>query len=130
MIKSTDLTALIDRVSTATGADRELDAVIFILFPSLTDGKPPFNVESDPWHLQWTRPAYTSSLDAVIALVERHDPHQTQPWSVRQVLGANWYVASIEGDEDVDCGDGEGKTPALALLLAFLRSKSTPAKEA
>ena len=118
------LRALIERVERATGPDREIDAVLFILFPSLTDGKPPFNAESDPWHLQWTRPAYTSSLDAVVVLVERElddrewargvDRENRKYWA--RIGNDNWD----EANEDII---GYGKTAALALLLAFLRAK-------
>ena len=108
------LRALIERVERATGPDREIEEDVDAAFD-----------QPDP---MWDT-CYTSSLDAVVALVERYDPEQSFPWSVHRLIGAKFYVAEIEGDEDVGGGEGDGKTPALALLLAFLRMKHEAVKD-
>jgi hypothetical protein len=130
------LAALAERVESAQGPDRELDAKIVAAIGSV----------AIPWHhcgvavAQWREPSgvegaggvstasryvplYTASLDAAVALVpigwERgfsHDPpHQA-------VGRANkWGEHSIEA---------RAATPALALCAAALRAIATDARDA
>ena len=124
------LRALIERVERATGPHKELDAAVWLHLPE--QERHAWKHDGDKFaHAHQIAgcsfiPTYTTSLDAVVALVERYDPEQSFPWSVHQVIGEKYYSATIEGDEDVSGGEGEGKSPALALLLAFLRAKNLP----
>jgi len=76
-----------------------VDAVVFEFFGGLSWVVPP---------------AYTASLDAVVSLIERELPHGYDLWARE---GSS--VAMIYWSEDDGC-KATAKTPALALLLAFL----------
>lgn len=102
------LEALIARVEKCTGPDREIDQQVWQMF----------DTPNPIWHDR-----YTASLDAVVALVEWEFPEHSCPWTVRQALGGRQYYADIEGGEDFYC-EAYASTPALALLLAFLRAKA------
>jgi hypothetical protein len=73
-----DIAALLERVTAATGSNRELDGDIALAF-----GLPPSHltrredgwlwyqfIEPDDWDT-WEAPTYTASVDAALALVER-----------------------------------------------------------
>jgi len=81
---SNDLTTLIDRVRAATGADRELDAALWLAFePGATRRQSTVKSSKGLWpdyEIDETRdrtgrlvivPDLTASLDAALALVER-----------------------------------------------------------
>lgn len=97
------LAGLIERVEKCTGPDVILDHDI----ARYLDGYR---------HATW-QPPLTASLEAVVALIERELPGRT--WDIRAsqvpqlyIGHAGQYVASAP-------------TPALALLLAFLKAKAT-----
>lgn len=123
-----ELAALIDRVKAATGPDRELDLEITNQFgvwipthPNPNDWMTviPSAISTADRYVQ----RYTSSLDAVVALVERESP-----W-------ADWNVASTVTDAGrkfmAEVGDGSQEwaqpTAPLALLLAYLRARTEAA---
>ena len=98
------LEELIERVSKATGPDRELDwAIADAILPH------------GP-----CAPKLTSSLEAVLALVEREMP--------LVVVNINWN--SVSAYVRIGSVEHKHKTPALALLLAFLRVKHAIASSA
>lgn len=85
-------------------------------------------------------PAYTASLDAAVALVERVRPGwELDIGSVHRDFlneGEHRWMASIAGpvtwvkdaeygyeEPDYEHSEGNGPTPALALLIALLRSE-------
>ena len=128
-----DLRGLIERVEKATGPDRELDAQIYIWVHGLRANAP----------VLWTQVApYTNSLDAALALVEKMRP------------GYRWGVSSVAikigayPDGKTAYGEGfrahvtknsplrpmpstaDAPTPALAIILALLRSLDTDNKGA
>lgn len=140
---------LLRRVESATGADRELDRDLFMaLVPC---DRAPFRywapVDEHNGHGEpregWVYyaphcgqaievPAYTASLDAALALVERCDPGFK--WRVAAYTPAEAQACGIDRAERpfwATCGlpseqeQATGKTPALALLAALLRALNT-----
>jgi len=141
-----DLTSLRERIGKATGADRELDALIICALRLPISHESYANNWAGPWkvgrndygdvRVEWWRdiddgdgpefytqafPAYTSSLDAALGLVEATLP------------GAEWEMTNLYGicrarielnRSDAQWSDGEGATPALALLAALLAALS------
>ena len=129
----TTLTSLRERVEKATGPDREIDVEIF-------------------FELDWTgqgdartAPEYTSSIDAVVALIERELPGWAWKEGTCCVSDDAWLApdfnspdhgdrlrqelsyAKIEAGDILDVGIDIDRrpsgNPALALLLAFLKAK-------
>lgn len=117
------LASLLERVNAAAGPDRELDGRLFVglkLDPSLS------NLSNHPGHIldgsrnHHTVPAYTASIDAAVALVER--VHPWNPWfDIKGCQprkdgspGALWVVAM---DGAVEC---RAPTLPLAILAALL----------
>ena len=100
---------LVARLEGASEGSRELDAEIDVVFPS--PGTPP--------NYEWPRelvPAYSTSLDAALALASRVLP------------GWDFIVGRTNGGLTIHAqvGPGEmqfGNTPALALCIAVLRAK-------
>lgn len=92
---------LIERVEKATGRDRQLDFAIGNWL-----GLTCYSIDM---------PAYTSSLDAVVALIEREMPGAK--WTVSNYCGAFVHLANG------DMYSATGKRGTLAPLLAFLRAK-------
>lgn len=136
-----DLVALAERVEAATGADRELDAEIWLaVTPGATRSKtivPDHEYNGKPrcgWTIDETRenghliivPAYTASLDAAMSLVLEgwrtamvSEMEHRDAWHWR--LGRKHSPQIRFGEGGVD---GVAATPALALLSAALRARS------
>lgn len=134
-----DLAELLERVTAATGPDRELDAALLRAFGfQRTAGN---IANSGSWKhgdgswLSASREPVTASLDAALALVERvlptiPLPEPYGPWEWR-VHGPNRNDAGMcraalmwpqtEAGAHVKLvGPAYGKTPALAILAAML----------
>lgn len=134
---------LIERLEALTGPDREADIHIAL---ALLDARkeanwhmwqasrPRGSVEMTPEDYWRSRgggacPAYTASLDAAVALVER--------------LGLQWLRKSLDTmtvyrqftpEQDVrkywpEHHEAAGATPAIALLIALLRALSSQSQE-
>jgi len=128
---TTDLISLRDRVMTLTVADREVDHRLLSLAGWKLELLPGSNAEywtngdGERTYFRGEAPNFTSSVDAILALIERELP----------TLGANvwsWpggpHKATL-GTREIDfaeymapVGSGEGPTMAIALCLAFLRA--------
>jgi hypothetical protein len=143
--QSEALRDLIGRVEKASGADRELDARLDFAMnrvPIYWGRGDDFGLSTpeyvDAWtDAEWceagrtlssTHPHFTADLNAVIALIERKLPG----WSVQLCQnrpakpGREWSAwleppSTANIDKDVDL-EAVKDTPALALLLAFLRA--------
>jgi hypothetical protein len=116
------LASLLERVSAATGPDRDLDGKLWCLGEDfiyshrssmdeaiiyMRPGDKGVRRESDC-------PRYTASLDATLALVERVRPGF---W-----LAINGNFHMNQWDAEVGQWKARAPTPALALLAALLRS--------
>jgi len=125
------LLALASRVEAATGADRELDGLVFAhMNPDkrVIIGQKPGRFPQDPIYggpldIIWIdgfadvlgAPRYTASLDAAMSLVP--SGHE---WSVNWCGNSVANVNEIGVDYPVHCGGAS--TPALALTAASLRA--------
>ncbi len=134
---SEDLTELLARVESASGPDRELDALLWCLAEGAEYERPSTQRETflyrigDIYHRCNDYPAYTASLDDALALVERVLPG----WDIQLTLLATLgpqdnrtprnRVVLLSNSEDALI-DGEGATPALALLAALLKALTQP----
>jgi hypothetical protein len=146
MTKDSDLSSLLERVKGADGPDREIDACITAalaepLWP-LREGASlyvdmeaygPYVRVHDPRIGKRSKgnapmfsldevPAYTSSLDAALALVERVLPG----WEIlitNEGDPADTWVASIGPRDTFTSFETQRPTPALALLSALLSAK-------
>lgn len=118
---------LIERLEKAGGADRELDAAIA---RHLAEEPEEFCFYFlDAWTTDATAPAFTSSLDAALALAE---------WVLPE---CDVWVGRLNGEWEADCEpkgcerharfvDHRGNTPALALCTAILKAlAATPNTE-
>lgn len=124
--RSGELRALIERVERATGPDREIEFEVGIQMCgfercSVQESDGPCNEVHEAGY-------YTSSLDAVVALVERELPGWD--WGCETTIcgGDNRYSGYVAQKMRIG-PEAYGKTPALALLLAFLRAKEALAVE-
>lgn len=105
---------LIKRVETATGPDRDIDeetwCVVFAPDAVVVD----FGIKF---------PAYTASVDAVIGLIGEKMGVDEAEWFVARDIDKP-VRAGVRGHTSMpfDYGIGLAPTPALALLLAFLRA--------
>lgn len=133
----TDLPSLLSRLEASEGADRELDAELAVAF----SGDPEAWVVNPSPHSifsaapGWWRdgsdkshdaPAYTTSVDAALALVERVLPGRE--WIVEGGGGGSSTAVLLAPFEDEGSGEahtGRLKTPALALLAALLKALIT-----
>jgi hypothetical protein len=137
-----DLQSLIARVEKATGPDREIDATVAELtglkVKRSDKARGRDRLPSWDWTVGGTDEYpiyledYTCSLDVVVALVERELPKANiELWSNKPHSGPsdeNWGATILilcAPDKDAVA---QGKTPALALLLAFLRAKEAQGK--
>ena len=128
-----ELSSLLGRVEEATGADRELDALICAHFRLLSK-----EAETEQWAVNWGGPVVarngriylahddgatglhcaarpvTASLDAALGLLEKVIPMR------------RWELARIETGEFManlpNLDSAFASTPALAILAALLRA--------
>jgi hypothetical protein len=123
------LTELLERVEAASGADRELDALIacHFVFKSLRPATAadvilnyvprPGDIKTDMGFLM--ADPYTASLDAALALVDRVLPGwcksavDLRPEPCEGYVWERGHVGNIQG---------KAPTPALAVLAAMLRA--------
>jgi len=123
-----DIAELIKRVEGLTGADGGIDSQIEW---TLSEWK---NIgsfwrehkvtgERKRFHYR-TSPAYTASVDAVIQLIGEKMGTTEAEWHVGRPTVDGPYYAALRGHTSapIDGVHGEALTPALALLLAFLRA--------
>lgn len=128
MTSSPDLAALLVRVEKAEGADRELDTRIWqvlVFDPKLL--KPGHDWLKTPG-LGYSKPAYTASLDAALALCERVLPGcywRAAELTPGEIAGMRppgnqefWATVGPAGAQE----QAFGFTPALALIAAMLRA--------
>lgn len=128
----TTLQDLLERVEKAEGPDREIDVALWLhTTPGATRrGTHVKHAHSDAeWDVDETRdatgylvvvPAYTASLDAALALVERKLPGWT--WRLDSPDSASEPAFARLSGPEWRSGAGWAKTPALALLAALLRA--------
>ena len=109
----TDFTHLIQRLQDGDGPDRELDAELRRAFLPLEYPGP--------------KTAYTSSLDAAVALIERELPRHS--WTIRRdrermTAAFLWRQNYIRNVITV-----EGTSPPRALLIALLKARQADTQE-
>ena len=143
MGERTDIAGLIERLEAATGPDRELDAAIVAHFNNASVRRYPPQTDFGPgarwqfWSLDGAHflgseskfpvPPLTASLDAALAPVERLRPGWC--WRVEKCpptyLGPRgepfWATCGPPGAQEA----AYGWTPAIALLIALLKSLET-----
>ena len=122
------LRSLRERVIAATGADREIDTVVWLtLTPGVTRRKTHVPHWKRPYDIDETRdetgllivvPAYTASLDAAVALVERCLPDAV--WKVMTDYGDLRRATVFRTCDGVGHSQEDAETPPLALLAALL----------
>lgn len=119
---------LLERVKAATGPDRELDwriaEVLNIPEPwPATTAWPPFMAGSK---FDKALPAYTTSVDAALALVERCLPGWKR--SLFEKRGGGWIarVSSPRWDTFTSGEDTPMPTAPLAILAALLSALTAP----
>lgn len=136
-----DLQALLSRLEAAQGADRELDAALWLVFtPGATRRTLHVPHWKKPYEIDETRdatgrlivvPAVTASIDAALALVERvlpgwdwsvhsHPKRQGEPHFQDAWAGVR---APPKGPVSGVLHEANGYTPALALLIALVQAK-------
>jgi len=129
-----ELTALLERVRSATGPDRYADCHLWVIAQG---GDARMHVcDSSMQDFVWERgidgfwvrsvvkfravPKYTASIDAALALTERVLPG----WSIEQVGWGNGLVFASVGNygegENYMAGLGDAPTAPLAILAATL----------
>lgn len=113
-----NLFSLAEKVEGLTGPCRETDLAVFQhlwLDPALPAGEAMWKMENPPARI----PAYTASIDDVAALIADKLPDRS--WGVeRRRLRCQAYV---HGADSYFTALVVARTPALALLAAFLRAK-------
>jgi len=129
----TDYTDIIARLETATGADRELDAVIMCAiggarriddFTFYGPGEKSWGFgehedESNAWN--GPLPYVTASLDAALALVREKLPGAR--WGINGPYDGGRFRAYFFGTVERDLTPPTyARTPALAVLLALFRA--------
>lgn len=136
-----EIAELIEKVSKATGPSAEIDAAVVAWLNNATVRPYPPTDDFGPrnqWQF-WSKdgahylgsesrfnvPPLTASLDAVIALVEKELPGWLHAYE-REQSGLYLAWAWEAGDYATPA---EAKTPALALLLALLKSKQSQEME-
>ena len=115
------LKKLLERVETATGADRDLDKAICCHFEPKKIWVRDNNGIGFPGYIA---PALTVSIDAAVALVEKMLPMSV--WSIYNsdpkcvTTGGSAFIYADSDDDDAF--RAAGASPALALLAAMLRA--------
>lgn len=135
-----DLQELLARVEKAGGPDRELDARIFCAVNGYTFrshrpdlGPPPtarayvaYYEPKNGEHPSAYCPAFTASLDAALALVERVLPTFTADLTIYRTNGGEFKPHSLARlfcpYGEIQEHRGDARSPALALLAAALRA--------
>ena len=124
----TALTDLSKRLAEASGADRELDAMIAVACDPLwadyhaISSTPMFIATDNMAHVAQPA-AYTASLDAATALVERAMPGWS--WAAYKDLSPDVDadkrgLAKLQKDEALPCINTQAHTPALAVCSALV----------
>jgi hypothetical protein len=130
MPSADELRALLARVENATGPDREIDKALFAVFDPERANRMTY-VQYEGYAPMWTAPAYTASLDAALALVERVLPnayHETSgPRRYLEIPAPvpNRYRAEIRFGEALNGRTSAGWAATLphAILAALLRAR-------
>ena len=137
-----DLDALIAKVEGAKEGDEALDLAIFLALhpddPTVAKWAKTLAAMDDFERVHWASrfidlPHYTSSLDAIVKLVEAKlpgwswtirskDTPENDPYGDRQVPSALVYVGLTTSSMTRRLGGAQGPTPAIALCLALLRA--------
>lgn len=125
---------IIERLEKATGPDRELDAVIKLAVAGhmIADGAEVTNVIAVVGgHLNDEPPAFTASIDAAIALVERmlRPDHPGMTVNLDGVYSGDhsyWYAEITWPSSE---RRGLAHTPASALLRALFRALQQEAEK-
>ena len=125
MPKSSEIEGLLSRLEAATGPDRELDHRLQGIL--VNDGNFGHYAGIEEWvtagmEFGWNTPAYTASIDAAIALVERVEPRS---WHVHLGTAINslWASDTIFG-EPLTAPDVPLYLLPKHIILALLRSLS------
>lgn len=116
-----DLATLVERVEAASGADRELDALLLPIFDPALQVR-----HNSVWRgklccgsLADCLQPYTASVDAALALVERVLPG----WDYCLSKGSDEPAcASLAPSDSASVIEVEAHTPAVAILSALLRA--------
>jgi hypothetical protein len=116
---TSSLRELRERVEAASGGDRTIDGDIAEHLGLPPQGWKRSSRNTAWWNDvgggPWQPPAYTSSIDAAVALVEKILPDSY--WELDQ-----GYNATITTENPVNCFVAASHTPALTLLCALLRA--------
>lgn len=119
------LSELIAKLEGLSGPDRELDHALFQHFYAGMIERGQYRRMLDVY-VSATDPldrmsidAFTASLDAAVALVERKLPGQEWTVGSRDTLGHPWGKVRSESLRSIQ---DSAATPAIALCLALLRS--------
>ncbi len=113
----TDLSALIERVESGAGSDRELDGKIVRALSGSIDHWFPF---AGGFMTEHTSPELTTSLDAVLSLIEAKLPGWR--WLRKHPATMTVYQPSDYYKSWSRHFDGYSAQPARALLAAALRA--------
>jgi hypothetical protein len=119
---SESIANLLERMRSATGPDRELDRIIQVRI--VNGGTGAFETEQ-AWLVQaardnWNTPAYTASVDAALALVDKTAPG----WSFKLVRENGQYIFVVRDAPDLAkvaaSAVSSKPTAPLAILTALL----------
>jgi len=137
MVEAARLRELLERVRKAEGPDRELDAELAICFGwqyRSRKGRGREWLDDSFGSVEtWVRqpPAFTASLDAITALIERELPGQA--WTLgKNVHYHYWQCTFIALDENGNpfglASSHAAATPEIAMVAAFLSAKAALAE--
>jgi hypothetical protein len=118
--------ALAERCEKATGPDRELDCAIYALAKKHMNPAALLESFRREFSISAMIDAYTTSLDAITALIERELP-AAWVWTLGQnIHHRTWSVSINNLDSDGApysvCWGASSYAPALALCAAFCRA--------
>ncbi len=137
LVTNTDIKGLIERVEKATGADREIDALVWLMELG-REKRGDFN----PSTVFWTYIAggiamdgntpmrfvqrYTASVDAALALMERVLPEMSRALHLTELLAPSGSrrttVTLMIGSLEITKFSASADTIPLAIILATLRA--------